>query len=64
MTVVVQLSMYAYNRWWDDPVSALDLKPSKVLLPTNTCIEAVSIMKESHLSDIPIIKEKYALNNR
>ena len=46
------------SRWWQDPVSALDLQPTKTLLPTSTCAEAINIMKESNLSEIPIVEEK------
>lgn len=47
-----------YHRWWHDPVSALNLQPFDTLLPTSTCAEAVNAMKESNLSEIPVIKEK------
>ena len=49
---------YEYHRWWHDPVSALNLQPFDTLLPTSTCAEAVNAMKESNLSEIPVIKEK------
>ena len=47
-----------YYRWWDDPVSSLSLQSFKTLLPTSTCSEAVDVMKESNLLEIPVIKEK------
>ena len=61
---ITQLSIFhhkqqvLYCRWWDDLVSTLNLQSPNTLLPSNTCTEAVNIMKESNLSEIPVIKEK------
>ena len=52
------MASYDYHRWWNDPVSVLTLQQFKTLLPTSTCAEAISAMKESNLSEIPVVKEK------
>ena len=48
--------VYVY-RWWDKPISELNLQPCKISTGT-TCSQAIGYMKENSLMQVTVVSEE------